>query len=246
MKPTLKHRFFSGILFVFLAAALNILIMSIMAITWYQNQLYHTVDILQPILNNFVITATFGAILGFITTKSNKKSEKIDFIILFIIQCIFSSYAIYQLWMTRPAYIVYDVIDFYIIKQNEIITDNHSIPVQWSYFKPTYAAIRLAIDNEEKSQRIYQQYHTGIFTAQRAQLYTPLDERYTSTLDTIIKNTKNNKQISTNSCFQQIDNYQNFTFFITSSLNAHEKGNFFVAIQKNNGKYQVHHLIYCH
>lgn len=244
MKISVKERGLSGLLFIGLALIISVIITIYIMTTWYANALYHIVDIKQPIINNFAIIGTFGALIGFVATKHNKKSQRLDFIVIFIIQCLFSSYAIYQLWLTRPAYIVYDTIDFFIIKQNELMPPNTKPAVPWSYFSPTYVGITPAINDEEKSQRILRQYNSGVFNAQNTELYTPFDERYTAVLDKILKYNNTKNQDTTNSCIDKTTN-ADLSFFVASSLNNHEKGVYFVGLKKQTNQYQIMQLFYC-
>lgn len=244
MKVSLKHRLFSTLLFLLLAVAINLVILAIMLLTWYPNGLHNTIDIYLPLLNNFLLIGLLGGILGFVVTKQDKVTQRKDFLILGILQALFSIYPIYQLWQVRPAYIVYDVIDFFIIKQNELVLKDNTLPVQWSYFHPTIVGISPASTPEEKSLRIYQQYTSGIFNAQRTELYTPFDSRYTTLLDKIVSNTLNQRK-QLNDCQKNISNAENLIFFIATSLVSAKSGTFYVALDKANGQYMVKQILYC-
>jgi len=115
-KAACIHLFFSGlVLFV---------IFLLIAYVWYPYKLFALsagVDLLRLII---CVDLTVGPLVMLIIFDAKKKLIKMDVAIILICQIAFMSYGLWSMFSARPVFFVFAEQHFYLVKANEIETDN--------------------------------------------------------------------------------------------------------------------------
>ncbi|MEI1688434.1 TfpX/TfpZ family type IV pilin accessory protein [Acinetobacter baumannii] len=147
-------------------------------LVWYPRPLDQAVGVTDIFLIMVTIDMIVGPVLGFLVYKENKKNIKFDLSIIITIQFVALSYGLYSIAEGRPAWLVYNVDRFELVRNNEII-DTHTQKVQAqfmhpSWFKPKFAAVQLAKNNEERNKNMFEEVLGGISLAQRPERYVEL------------------------------------------------------------------------
>ena len=169
-----KHvKFFLGHLFISLLIAL--LVVGLVFFIWYPSPLATAVGVAQIFLMMLVIDVIVGPILGLLVYKEGKKSLKFDLSIIIAIQIVALCYGVYSIAQGRPAWIVFNVDRFELVRKNEIMDQNinHAQPQfqQPSWLKPQFVATEFAKNIEQRSDDMFAEVLGGISIAQRPERY---------------------------------------------------------------------------
>jgi hypothetical protein len=121
-----------------------------------------------------------GPFFTWLVYKEGKKSLKFDLIIIIFIQIIALAYGVYKIAEGRPAWLVYNVDRFELIKNNEIVKENlEQIPPRFMYpswFKPQFVAAEFAKDKKQKNKEMFAEIGSGISIAQRPERYVEMSQ----------------------------------------------------------------------
>lgn len=143
---------------------------------WYPNALLTATGALKIILIILAIDLIIGPILGFMVYKPAKKTLKFDLSIIFALQIMALSYGIYTIGQGRPAYIVYNVDRFEVIRYNELIIEDthypHTLISFWQ--QPQFFAVDFSKNLAQRNQDMFEEVLAGISIAQRPERYVPL------------------------------------------------------------------------
>lgn len=148
---------------------------------WYPAPLYKA----SGVNSIFIIVLTIGLIVGplltFLVYKPNKKSLRFDLIVIVILQLTAFFYGLYQVYDGRPAWIVYNIDRFDLVRNNEL--DNRklleALPAyqQVSNSGALYVAAVIPEGKSEISNQIlFDEVGSGIAPSQRPELYVPLKQ----------------------------------------------------------------------
>lgn len=151
---------------------------SLIYYVWYPNALLTATGALKIILIILAIDLIIGPILGFLVYKPAKKTLKFDLSIIFALQIIALSYGIYTIGQGRPAYIVYNVDRFEVIRYNERIIEDTDHPyTQLSFWQqPQFFAVDFAKNPTQRNNDMFAEVFYGISLAQRPERYVPLQK----------------------------------------------------------------------
>ncbi|UUS57325.1 type IV pilin accessory protein [Acinetobacter sp. YH16040_T] len=142
---------------------------------WYPSPLAKATDVLYIFLMLLGIDVILGPLLGFIVYREKKKTLKFDLAIIFLFQCAALIYGLYSISQARPAWIVYNVDRFELVRKNEIIQNHISQAKQQfqspSWLKPQFVAVKFASNSEERNQNMFEEVFAGISLAQRPERY---------------------------------------------------------------------------
>ena len=169
-----KHvKFFLGHLFISLLIAL--LVVGLVFFIWYPSPLATAVGVAQIFLMMLVIDVIVGPILGLLVYKEGKKSLKFDLSIIIAIQIVALCYGVYSIAQGRPAWIVFNVDRFELVRKNEIMDQNinHAQPQfqQPSWLKPQFVATEFAKNIQQRNDDMFAEVLGGISIAQRPERY---------------------------------------------------------------------------
>ncbi|EXB26762.1 putative type IV pilin accessory protein [Acinetobacter baumannii 1437282] len=124
------------------------------------------------------IDLILGPALTWLVYKEGKKSLKFDLTVIILIQISALCYGVYHIAQGRPAWMVYSVDRFDLIKNNEIYTKNTQEAAkefqQPSWLEPQYAAIQFALDSKQKNQDMFDEILGGVEISQRPERYVAL------------------------------------------------------------------------
>ncbi len=176
LKMTKRLKFFLS--HISISILLALIIIAWVFLIWYPQPLAQAVGVTHIFLMMVAIDVVLGPILGFVVYKAGKKTLKFDLAVIILIQITALGYGLYSIAQGRPAWLVYNVDRFELVRNNEIIdTKTPDVQVKFrepSWFKPKFAAIELAKNNEERSKNIFEEVVGGISLAQRPERYVAL------------------------------------------------------------------------
>ncbi|WP_374855074.1 TfpX/TfpZ family type IV pilin accessory protein [Acinetobacter indicus] len=147
---------------------------------WYPQPLATAVGVTQIFLMLLTIDIIIGPLLGLLVYKEGKKSLKFDLSVIILLQISALFYGLYNLEQGRPAWLVYNVDRFDLVRKNDIFSENIEQAVE-KYQKPAwfdvqYVAITFSKDPEQRSDDFFTEAFGGISIAQRPERYIELSE----------------------------------------------------------------------
>ncbi|QLB60562.1 type IV pilin accessory protein [Acinetobacter indicus] len=179
MSKRLKF-FLSHLLLSFLVA---LLVIGLVFFIWYPSPLATAVGVMHIFLMLLVIDVILGPLLGLLVYKEGKKTLKFDLSIIILIQIAALCYGVYSIEQGRPAWLVYNVDRFELVRKNELVDSNiqQAQPQfqQASWFKPQYVATEFAKDTQQRNDEMFAEVFSGISIAQRPERYVELTQAKT-------------------------------------------------------------------
>ena len=175
LKFFLRHLLLS-LLIVFLVVGLTFFI-------WYPSPLATAVGVTHIFFMLLVIDVILGPLLGLLVYKEGKKTLKFDLSIIILIQIAALCYGVFSIEQGRPAWIVYYVDGFELVRKNELVDSNiqqaQSQFQKPSWFKPQYVATEFAQDTQQRNDEMFAEVLGGISIAQRPERYVKLTQAIT-------------------------------------------------------------------
>ncbi|WP_179989809.1 TfpX/TfpZ family type IV pilin accessory protein [Acinetobacter sp. YH12252] len=151
--------------------------------SWYPSPLATAVGVTDIFLMLLVIDVILGPLLGLLVYKEGKKTLKFDLSVIILIQIAALCYGVYSIEQGRPAWLVYNVDRFELVRKNELVDTNiqQTQPQfqQPSWFKPQYVATKFAKDTQQRSDEMFAEVFSGISLAQRPERYVELTQATT-------------------------------------------------------------------
>lgn len=179
MTPRIKFFLVHIITSVIIAFLLTLLVFFI----WYPSPLATAVGVTHIFLMLLVIDVILGPLLGLLVYKEGKKTLKFDLSVIILIQIAALCYGIFSIEQGRPAWLVYNVDRFELVRKNELVDTNiqQARPQfqQPSWFKPQYAATEFAKDIQQRNDEMFAEVLGGISIAQRPERYVELTQAKT-------------------------------------------------------------------
>ncbi|WP_151837645.1 TfpX/TfpZ family type IV pilin accessory protein [Acinetobacter ursingii] len=173
-----QNKFFY--LHLILSLSLAVIILMWVFFCWYPSPLAKAVGVTHIFLMMLAIDVIVGPVLGFIVYKEGKKTLKFDLSVIILIQLSALCYGVYSIGQGRPAWLVYNVDRFELVRNNEIIDQNiqqakpeYQHP---SWFKPQYVATVFAQDIKTRNDDMFAEALGGISLAQKPERYIALTE----------------------------------------------------------------------
>ena len=179
MSKRLKF-FLSHLLLSFLIA---LFVAGLVFFVWYPSPLATAVGVTHIFLMLLVIDVILGPLLGLLVYKEGKKTLKFDLSVIIFIQIIALCYGVFSIEQGRPAWLVYNVDRFEVVRNNEIITDHieQAQPKyqQPSWLKPQFVAVEFARDSQIRQKEMFAEVLAGISIAQRPERYVSFSQAKT-------------------------------------------------------------------
>ncbi|WP_445407021.1 TfpX/TfpZ family type IV pilin accessory protein [Acinetobacter seifertii] len=145
---------------------------------WYPQPLAKAVGVIHIFIMLIAIDVILGPTLSFFVYKEAKKTLKFDLAVIILIQILALGYGLYSIAQGRPAWLVYDVDRFELVRNNEITDTNLQITKPQfrypSWFNPQFAAVEIPKNKAERSKSMFEEIFSGISSAQRPELYIDL------------------------------------------------------------------------
>ena len=179
MSKRLKF-FLSHLLLSFLVA---LSVVGVVFFIWYPSSLATAVGVTHIFLMLLVIDVILGPLLGLLVYKEGKKTLKFDLGVIILIQIAALCYGVYSIEQGRPAWLVYNVDRFELVRKNELVDTNIQQAQQQfqqpSWFKPQYVATEFAKDTQQRNDEMFAEVFSGISIAQRPERYVELTQAKT-------------------------------------------------------------------
>ena len=217
-----KHfQFFFSHLFISLIIAL--LAMVLVLCIWSPLPLAKAVGVIPIFLMMIVINVIIAPLLSLIVYKEGKKTLKADLSIIVILQILALGYGLYSIEQGRPAWLVYNVDRFELVRKNEVITDHieQALPQfqDTPWFKPQYVAVKFATDVNQRNDDMFSEVFGGISIAQKPERYVNINQAKSQ----LQQRAKSLKELNHYNDVQQV-NY---------ILSKHPQANAFVPLKAN-------------
>jgi len=169
-------KFFFGHLAISIGIALAII--AWVFLVWYPQPLAQAVGVTHIFLMMVAVDVVLGPVLGLLVYKEGKKTLKFDLTVIILIQLSALVYGLFSIAQGRPAWLVYSVDRFELVRQNEIIDANsqkaQALFQYPSWLKPQFAAVELAKDAKQRNEDMFTEVLEGISLAQRPERYVVL------------------------------------------------------------------------
>lgn len=176
MSKRLKF-FFSHLSISFLIA---LLVIGLVFFVWYPAPLAKAVGVTNIFLMMLAIDVIVGPILGWLVYQEGKKTLKFDLSVIILIQIAALCYGVFSIEQGRPAWLVYNVDRFELVRKNELVDTNiqQAQPQfqQPSWFKPQYVATEFAKDIQQRNDEMFAEVLGGISISQRPERYVELTQ----------------------------------------------------------------------
>lgn len=160
-----------------------LLVVGVVFFIWYPSPLATAVGVTHIFLMLLVIDVILGPLLGLLVYKEGKKTLKFDLSVIILIQIAALCYGVYSIEQGRPAWLVYNVDRFELVRKNELVDTNiqQAQPQfqQPSWFKPQYVATEFAKDIQQRNDEMFAEVFSGISIAQRPERYVELTQAKT-------------------------------------------------------------------
>ncbi|MEG1150331.1 MAG: TfpX/TfpZ family type IV pilin accessory protein [Bacilli bacterium] len=157
-----------------------LLVIGLVFFVWYPSPLAQAVGVTHIFLMLLAIDVVIGPILGVLVYKEGKKSLKFDLTVIILFQLSALFYGVYSIEQGRPAWLVYNVDRFELVRKNEIVDQNmNQVQPQFqhpSWLKPQYAAVEFAKDKNQRNDDMFAEVLGGISIAQRPERYVELNK----------------------------------------------------------------------
>ena len=171
-----RIKFFLSHFFISLLIAL--LVVGLVFVVWYPEPLAKATGVTHIFLMLLVIDVILGPFLSLLVYKEGKKSLKFDLTVIILIQLSALCYGVYSIAEGRPAWLVYNVDRFELVRNNEIIDDHiQNAQKQYqqpSWLKPRFVAIEFAKDIRQRNDDMFTEVLGGVSIAQKPERYVEL------------------------------------------------------------------------
>lgn len=178
MKLSKRLKFFLSHLAI--SAIIAFLAIIIVFCVWYPFPLAKAIGVTYIFLMLLAIDIIVGPVLGFIVYKEGKKSLKMDLGVIIIIQLAALFYGIYSIFEGRPAWLVYNVDRFDLVRINEIDLRKveKALPEYQnvSFLFPNWVAAVPPKNVNERNAITFEAVFSGVDVAQRPELYVDLGQ----------------------------------------------------------------------
>lgn len=158
-----------------ISVLIALLVMGLVFFVWYPTPFATAVGVTHIFLMMLAIDVIVGPLLGLLVYKQGKKTLKFDLSVIIFIQISALLYGIYSIEQGRPAWLVYNVDRFELVRKNEIFDQNinQAKPQfqQVSWLKPQYVAANFAKDIQQRNNDMFAEVLGGISLAQRPERY---------------------------------------------------------------------------
>lgn len=179
MTPRIKFFLVHIITSVIIAFLLTLLVLFI----WYPSPFATAVGVTHIFLMLLAIDVILGPLLGLLVYKEGKKTLKFDLSVIILIQIAALCYGVFSIEQGRPAWLVYNVDRFELVRKNELVNTNiQQAQVQFqqpSWFKPQYVATEFAKDTQQRNDEMFAEVFSGISISQRPERYVELTQAKT-------------------------------------------------------------------
>lgn len=167
----------------FISCLIALFVIGLVFFIWYPSPLATAVGVTHIFLMLLVIDVILGPLLGLLVYKEGKKTLKFDLSVIILIQIAALCYGVFSIEQGRPAWLVYNVDRFELVRKNELVNMNiqHAQPQfqKPSWFKPQYVATEFAKDTQQRNDEMFAEVFSDISIAQRPERYVRFSQAKT-------------------------------------------------------------------
>jgi hypothetical protein len=173
-----KHKFIAALVHMSGSVLLALICLVLVFQMWYPSPLHAAIGVTQIFLLVLGVDVVIGPLLTFVVFKPGKKTLKFDLSVIVLLQLIALSYGLYTVMIGRPAWVVYNVDRFDVVRAYELQEQYQTLA------KPEYAAAPLwgprwvaavaPTDVTERNKLTFESVEGHADLAQRPNLYAPL------------------------------------------------------------------------
>ena len=180
IKQIVKEKFKAFAVHFALSFLILSLIISFIYFVWYPGPILQAVQASKILLLVILIDVVLGPLLTFIVYKKNKKTLKMDLVVIGFIQVIALAFGISSLALAKPVWIAFNGNKFELIQKNEIIYTGENTLKEflssnyWS--KPKFVTVKLSSDPKVKEAQIMEEVFSGISLAQKPENYVEIKQ----------------------------------------------------------------------
>lgn len=161
-----------------ISISIAVLIILTVNYVWYPSPLASAVGVTQIFLMMLAIDVIIGPILGWLVYKEGKKTLKFDLSVIILIQIVALCYGVFSIEQGRPAWLVFHVDRFELVRKNDIFLKNiDQVQPQFqhvSWSKPQFVAVKSAMSIQQQQNDIFTEVLGGISLAQQPERYVEL------------------------------------------------------------------------
>lgn len=155
-----------------------LLAVAVVFLLWYPAPLAQATGVTCIFLMLLAIDVIIGPLFTLLVYKHGKKTLKFDLAVIIVIQLSAFIYGFYCTAQGRPAWIIFNVDRFELVRVNEILEDNirqATLDFQKSsWFGAQYAAVQIAQDTKQRNDDMFAEVLGGVSLAQKPERYIPL------------------------------------------------------------------------
>lgn len=148
---------------------------------WHPAPLAKAIEVTHIFLMMLAIDVVLGPLLTLIIAEKGKKSLRFDLIVICLLQISALIYGMYNITVSRPVWIAFDTMRFELVQANNIPHEDMKLAMSpyndLSWRQPQIVAVKLARNNEEKSNRTFLELQTGVAPSMRPTLYEPISKQ---------------------------------------------------------------------
>lgn len=163
-----------------LSFLIALLVVGLIFFIWYPFPLAKAVGVTYIFLMMLSIDVIVGPMLGLLVYKEGKKTLTFDLSIIIAIQISALCYGIYSIEQGRPAWLVFHADRFELIRKNDLLLENidqaQSLFQQVSWGKPQFAAVKSAINAQQRQKDMFTEVLGGVSLAQQPERYVELTQ----------------------------------------------------------------------
>lgn len=148
-------------------------------LVWYPAPLAQAIGVTDIFLLILGIDVIIGPILTLLVYKVGKKTLKFDLATIIILQLAMFSYGLHTVAIGRPAWLVFSIDQFYVVRPADVVTGNES-PFLSNYQEtpwlgPHWVTVLLPDDKKARRAMVMETLNSGRGIFMNPKLYRPLE-----------------------------------------------------------------------
>lgn len=177
----MNPRFQAFALHLAISALIALAVIGLVFFIWYPAPLASATGVTRIFLMLLAIDVILGPSLTLLVYKPGKKTLVFDLAVIACLQLAALSYGLYAVAEGRPAWLVFSVDRFELVRVNDI--DEHKLdeaPADYrqpSWLGPQWVAASNPVDSEARNELMFEALLGGTDIAQRPNLYQPLTQQ---------------------------------------------------------------------
>lgn len=175
LKSVLQNKLRASAIHFLFSSVLALLCFAVVFLLLYPSPLAQATGVIFLFLLMLGVDVVLGPALTFIVYKKDKKTLKMDLMIIVLIQLGALFYGMYAMYQGRPVWIAFTADRFELVRANDMVEQSTEYPLP--VFKPQYIYIEMqAKTSKEQFTRMWTELESNISPAQQPQYYRPFTQ----------------------------------------------------------------------